>query len=210
MVYIVWIKIAFIKWMHIICLIYHFLEAALFWDVSASFWFFLLIINRESHSVVFVSTNEKRLQNQVYRQIKSKLMDTFGSGKSSLFERVDFSLCIISHLHFLNLNNILALPKLLPSLKLCLIWQDYVCHVFCLPDLHACTLGYEIKTNASHLWLQLNEIFIGLQFENCYVVGRDEPLLGQQSTGGFLVDGGGVSTFSARETPYDVRFSLFL
>ena len=89
---IVWIKITFIKWMHISCLIYHFLEAALFWDVSASFWFFLLIINRESHGVVFVSTNEKRLQNQVYRQIKSKLMNTFGSGKSSPFERVDLSL----------------------------------------------------------------------------------------------------------------------
>ena len=53
---------------------------------------FLLIINRESHGVVFVSTNEKRLQNQTYRQIKSKLMDTFGSGKSSLFQRVGFSL----------------------------------------------------------------------------------------------------------------------
>ena len=63
---IVWIKIAFIKWMHISCLIYHILEAALFWDVSASFWFFLLIINRESHGVVFISTNEKRLQNQVF------------------------------------------------------------------------------------------------------------------------------------------------
>ena len=91
---IVWIEIAFIKWMHISCLIYHFLEAALFWDVSASFWFFLLIINRESHSVVFVSTNEKRLQNHVYRQIKSKLIDTFESGKSSAFETVDFSLFI--------------------------------------------------------------------------------------------------------------------
>ena len=28
--------------MHIISLIYHFLKAALFWDVSASFWFFSL------------------------------------------------------------------------------------------------------------------------------------------------------------------------
>ena len=87
---IVWIKITFIKWMHISCLIYHVLEAALFWDVSASFWFFLLIINRESCSVVFVSINEKRLQNHVYRQIKSKLIYTFGSGKSSPFARVDF------------------------------------------------------------------------------------------------------------------------
>ena len=87
---IVWIKITFIKWMHISCLIYHILEAALFWDVSASFWFFLLIINRESCSVVFVSINEKRLQNHVYRQIKSKLIYTFISGKSSPFARVDF------------------------------------------------------------------------------------------------------------------------
>ena len=31
------IKIAFIKWMHTVCLIYRFLEAALFWYVSASF-----------------------------------------------------------------------------------------------------------------------------------------------------------------------------
>ena len=83
--------------MHIICLIYHFLEAALFWDVFASFWFFLFIMNSELHCVVFVLTNEKRLQNQVYRQIKSKLMDTFEYDKSSLFERVDFCLyCFLS------------------------------------------------------------------------------------------------------------------
>ena len=36
--------------------------------------------------------------NQVYTQINSKLMDTFGSGKSSPFERVDFSLLY----HFLS------------------------------------------------------------------------------------------------------------
>ena len=30
------------------------------------FLIFLLIINRESHGVVFISTNEKRLQNQVF------------------------------------------------------------------------------------------------------------------------------------------------
>ena len=50
------LKITFIKWMHISCLIYHVLDAALFWDVSSSFLCFLLIINRESHSVVFIST----------------------------------------------------------------------------------------------------------------------------------------------------------
>ena len=57
-----------------------------------SFLFLLLIINRELDGVVFVSANEKRLQSQVYRKIKSELMDTSGSGKSSPFERVDFSL----------------------------------------------------------------------------------------------------------------------
>ena len=99
--------------MHVSCLIYHFLEAALFWDVC-SFLIFLLIINRESHSVVFVSTNEERLLNQVYRQIKRK---------ANLWIHLDLaklrhlkglsSLYIISYLHFLNLNNILTLPKTL-------------------------------------------------------------------------------------------------
>ena len=60
----IWIKIAFVKWMHITCLIHHL--AALFWDVSASFWSFLQNINREPDGVADVSTNEKRLQNQVY------------------------------------------------------------------------------------------------------------------------------------------------
>ena len=131
--------------MHIICLIYQFLEAALFWDTSAYFWDFLLIINRESHGVVFVLTNKKRLQNQVHRQIKSRLVNTFGSGKSSLFERVDFS--FILFLHFLNLNNILTLPKVLSSQKLGLIWHVWL--VFCLPDLHACILVYENKWKLS-------------------------------------------------------------
>ena len=74
--------------------------------------FFLLIINRESHSVVFVSTNEKRLQNQVYRQIKSKPMDTLDLAKVYRLKGLT-SLYIISCLHFLNLNNILTLPKTL-------------------------------------------------------------------------------------------------
>ena len=108
--------------MHIICFIYHFLQTALFWDVSASFWFFLLIINRESHGVVFVSTNEKRLQNQVYRQIKSKLMDTFGSGKSSPFERVDFSLYRL--LSLFSKCKFWLSPKCLLSLKLGLNRHD--------------------------------------------------------------------------------------
>ena len=72
---------------------------------------------------MFIATNEKRLQNQVYIQVKSKLMGTFRSGKSSLFERVDFSLYrFLSSLS--NLNNILTLPKLLPSLKQGLILQE--------------------------------------------------------------------------------------
>ena len=64
---IVWIKIAFVKLMHISFLIYHFLEAALSRNVSGSSWFFLLFIYREPDGVLFVSANEKRLQNQGYR-----------------------------------------------------------------------------------------------------------------------------------------------
>ena len=99
--------------MHVSCLIYHFLEAALFWDVC-SFLIFLLIINRESHSVVFVSTNEERLLNQVYRQInrKANLWIHLDLAKLRHLKGLS-SLYIISYLHFLNLNNILTLPKTL-------------------------------------------------------------------------------------------------
>ena len=56
---IVWIKIAFVKWIHKTCLISHVLEAALFWDVSVSFWFFLLIIIRELDSVIRIGKWEE-------------------------------------------------------------------------------------------------------------------------------------------------------
>ena len=59
---------------------------------------------------------------------------------------------IISYLHFLNLNNILTLPQ---TLVFCWSWlwlnTNDVRLVFYLPDLHACTLVYKIKTNASCL-----------------------------------------------------------
>ena len=87
---IVWIKITFIKWMHISCLIYHFLEAALFWDadVSASFWFFLLT---GSHIVLY-SHRQMRRDYKIKFTDKSKAnLYIFGSGKSSPSERVDFS-----------------------------------------------------------------------------------------------------------------------
>ena len=111
--------------MHITCLIYHLLQpqAALFWDVCASFLFFLVIINREPDGVVSISANEKRLQNQVYRQVKSKLMNTFGSGKIYCLKDLNCSY-IVSYLHFLNLNDILIVPKLSPPLKLSLIWHS--------------------------------------------------------------------------------------
>ena len=40
------------------------------------------------------------------------------------------------------------------------VWFDmtYIRLVFCLPDLHACVLVYEIKTNASHLLPYLSTI----------------------------------------------------
>ena len=96
--------------MHISCLIYHVLEAALFWNVSSSFWFFLLIINRESNGVVFASTTEKRLQNQVYRQIKANLWIHLDLAKVHRLTGMT-SPYIISYLHFLNLINILTLPQ---------------------------------------------------------------------------------------------------
>ena len=83
--------------------------------------------------------------------LKSKLMDTFGSGKSSPFERVDFS--IVSYLHFLNLNNILTLPKLRRRWGYVWLNTTYACLVFYLPDLRASALVYEIKANASRLSL---------------------------------------------------------
>ena len=138
--------------MHISCLIYQVLEAALFWDVSASFWFFILIINRESHGVVFVSTIEKRLQYQVYRQIKSKLIDTFGSGKVQRFKGLT-SPYIISYLHFLNLNNIQTLHQTFViteagfGLIRIMLALFFACQIY----MHVCALVYEIKTNASSL-----------------------------------------------------------
>ena len=57
-------------------------------------------------------------------------MDTFGSRRSSPFERVDFSICcfLSSFYKSKQLNNIITLPKLLSSLRLGLIWRD-----LCLP-----------------------------------------------------------------------------
>ena len=140
-------QIAFIKWMHIISMLYlSIFRESIILRFVRFFLIFFLIINRDSHVVVFVSTNEKRLQNQVYKQIKS--------GKSSPLERIEFSLYRFLS-SFSKSKNILTLPKLLSSLKLGLIrhnWRLHVCRVFCLPDLHACALlVYRIKTNASCL-----------------------------------------------------------
>ena len=63
--------------MHIIHVIYHFLEAASFWDVTASFWFFILIVNREPDGVVFVSAIEKRLQNQYIKNVFACLFSIY-------------------------------------------------------------------------------------------------------------------------------------
>ena len=87
------------------------------------FLVFLLIINREPDGVVIVLANEKRLQNQVYRQIKRKLMDKLDLAKVHHLKELNSSY-IISYLHFLSLTNILTLPKLSPPLKLHLIWHN--------------------------------------------------------------------------------------
>ena len=99
--------------MHISCLIYRFLEIALFWDVSASFWFFFWIINRESHGVVFVSKNEKRLKIEFTDKSKANLWIHLDLVKVHCLKGLT-SLYIISYLlFFVNLNNILTLPKIL-------------------------------------------------------------------------------------------------
>ena len=95
-------------------------------------------MNRESDGV------KKRLQNQVYGQNKSKLVDTFASGKTSLFGIVDFSLyCFLSSLS--NFNNFWLYQKLLPSLTLRLIW-----HKLCLP----CFLPARFTCICAILWYQ--------------------------------------------------------
>ena len=74
-------------------------------------------------------------------------MVTFGSGKSSPFERVDFSLYrFLSSLSksdstqtFVVTEATFDLTRLMFAL------------FFCLPDLCACALVYKIKTNASRL-----------------------------------------------------------
>ena len=111
--------------MHIPCLICHFLEATLFWDVLACFWFFLLLINRRKVLYFY---------RQMRRDYKIKFTDKL---KQNLCINLDLAKVhclkelippyIVSYLHFLNLN-ILTLPKLSLSRKLCLIW-----HNSCLP-----------------------------------------------------------------------------
>ena len=128
--------IAFIKWMPIICLIDHFSETAL---------------------VVFVSTIEKRLQNQVYRQWKANLWIHLDLAKVHRLKGLT-SPYIISYLHFLNLNNILTLPPPNFGHSWSWVWLDTndVRLAFCLPDLHACMLVYKIKTNASAVYRMLS------------------------------------------------------
>ena len=109
------IKITFVKWMHITCLIDHFLEAALFWDVSSSFW--------STDGVVFVWQMRRDYKIKFSDKLKANLWINLDLAKVHRLKELTFPY-VVSHLHFLNLNNILALPKLLPSLKLHLIWHD--------------------------------------------------------------------------------------
>ena len=101
--------------MHISWLIYHVLEAALFWDVSASVWFFSVKLATASHTVLYS-------YRQMRRDYKIKLTDKskenlihihlihLNLAKVHRFKGLT-SPCIISYLHFLNLNSILTLPQ---------------------------------------------------------------------------------------------------
>ena len=119
-------QIAFVKWIHITCLIYCFSQpqAALFWDVSASFKFFLLIIKREPDGAAFVLASKNRLPNQVYsKKTEIKLWIHLHLAKVHRLKELN-SPYIVSYLHILILNTILTLPKLSLPLKLQLIWHD--------------------------------------------------------------------------------------
>ena len=101
-----------------------------------------------------------------YEMIKTHVIKQTGGTvwiKIAFIKRV-YITCLICHFleaanyfeispisDFFSLNNILALPKLLLSLKLGLVWHHLCLPCFCLPDLHACALVYGIKTNASRL-----------------------------------------------------------
>ena len=72
------------------------------------------------------------------------------------------SLYIIAYLHFLNINNILTLPKNLVTIESGFgLTQIMFALFFCLPDLHAYTLVYEIKTNASRLYCYTTAVMAG-------------------------------------------------
>ena len=142
-------QIAFVKWIHITCLIYCFLQpqAALFWDVSASFKFFLLIIKREPDGAAFVLASKNRLPNQVYsKKTEIKLWIHLHLAKVHRLKELN-SPYIVCTLFWLYLNF---------RYRWSFNWFDttYVWLVFCLSDLRTCTLVYKIKikTNASRLY----------------------------------------------------------
>ena len=114
-------------------------------------FFLIFSLNyQQGVTVVFVLTNEKWLQNQFCKWIKSKLMDTFQSWKSSLFERVDLSIyCFLSSF---SKSKSYDSPQTFVAAEAGFGLTQLVCLVFCLPDLDASMLVYKIKTNASHLY----------------------------------------------------------
>ena len=152
----VWIKITFIKWMHIICPIYHVLETALFWDVSPSFWFFLLIINRESRGVVFVLTNEKRLGTKSIKfthKSTANLWIHLDRAKVHHLKELTSPCYIISYLHILNLNWIFwLLSHFRHPVKVGLVWHELWSPCF-LPARFTCmcasSLQYQNKCKLS-------------------------------------------------------------
>ena len=98
------------------CLIYHFLVAALFWDVC----FFLIFSLNYQQGVTQCCIHINK-----WEEITKSTLDQANvhhlKGLTSLY--------IISYLHFLNLNNILTLPKTLVVAKagFGLSWIKFPC-----------------------------------------------------------------------------------
>ena len=82
---------------------------------------------------------------------KAKLWIQLDLAKVHCLKVLTTSSYIICYLHFLNLNNILTLPRTFAIAEAGFGLTRIVRLVFCLLDLHACMLVYKIKTNASCL-----------------------------------------------------------
>ena len=91
---------------------------ALFWDIST-------FLSTGSHTLLYSYRQMRRdYKIKFTDQLKANLWIHLDLAKVHRLKKELASPYIVSYLHFLNLSNILTLPKLSLSLKLGLIWHD--------------------------------------------------------------------------------------